>query len=268
MTLLAIASAYAMGYFGAGLAAPWFEFLRYPAPITRIIGGVTAGLLTLIAISTIGRVFFKRTSQKESRPARWSYGFFGALLGLVFGCVVFMVASEVVRLLGALAQSNVKATENLRARADMQGVEVNPVVSGLAQLSTALDKGGSGDFFRKVDPVPPHVFATLTKLGIMVSRPEAVDRFLNYPGIADLTQHPKLLALRNDTEVNKLLASQSYFRLLRHEKVLELANDQEFAERIKGTDFNQALDHALKAPAGAEQPKLEWQPPAPEASNP
>jgi hypothetical protein len=68
-----------------------------------------------------------------------------------------------------------------------------------------------------------------------------------------------------------LLASQSYFRLLRHEKVLELANDQEFAERIKGTDFNQALDHALKAPAREEKPKLEWQPPAPEApeaSNP
>jgi hypothetical protein len=142
------------------------------------------------------------------------------------------------------------------------------VVSGLAQLSNALDNGGSGDFFRKVDPVPTHVFATLTKLGMMVSRPEAVDRFLNYPGIADLTRHPKLLALRNDTDVNRLLASQSYFRLLRHEKVLALASDQEFANRIKGTDFNKALDHALKAPDNPETPRLEWQPPAPGAPNP
>src|SRR5688500_17102286 len=114
MTLLAIAGAYAVGYFGADLVAPWFEFLKYPAPITRSIGGVTGGMLTLLAVSTFGKVFFKRTSEKQAGKARFSYGFLGALLGLVFGCVVFMVASELVRLGGALAQSNLNATEQLR----------------------------------------------------------------------------------------------------------------------------------------------------------
>jgi hypothetical protein len=246
MTLLAIAGAYIVGFFGAGAVAPWFTFLRYPAPVTRIIGGVAGGLLTLIAITTLGRFFFKRTSEKETGKGRWSYGFFGAVLGLVFGVAVFFVASEMVRLVGALAQSNVQATEQAAANSGKAGPDVNPVVSGLAKLSSALNEGGSGDLFRKVDPVPVHVFSTLTKLGLMVSRPDAVERFLAYPGIDNLSRHPKLLALRSDPEVERLLASQSYFRLLRHEKVIALANDPEFADQIKRTDFNEALDYALK----------------------
>jgi len=249
MTLLAIAGAYIVGFFGAGAVAPWFTFLRYPAPVTQIIGGVVGGLLTLIAITTLGRFFFKRTSEREVGKGRWSYGFFGAVLGLVFGVAVFFVASEMVRLVGALAQSNVQATEQAAANSGKAGPDVNPMVSGLAKLSSALNDGGSGDFFRKVDPVPAHVFSTLTKLGLMVSRPDAVERFLGYPGIDNLSRHPKLLALRSDPEVERLLASQSYFRLLRHEKVIALANDPEFAEQIRRTDFNQALDYALKPKA-------------------
>jgi hypothetical protein len=260
MTLLAIAGAYAMGYFGAGLAAPWFEFLRYPAPVTRIIGGLAAGVLTLIAISTLGRVFFKRTS--DQKPGAWkvSYGVAGAGLGLAFGGLVFFVTSELVRLVGALAQSNMQVAEQLNAAHPHAVPEVNPMVSGLAKLSSALDKGDSGTFFRKVDPVPAQVFAVLTKLGLVVSRPESVDRFLAYPGVGDLTSHPKLLALRSDPEVIRLLEAQSYFRLLRHPKVVELANDKEFAERIKQTDFNAAMDHALKAPPRERQIIIEQGP--------
>src|SRR5687767_7888183 len=66
MTLLAIAGAYTAGYFGAGVLAPWFDFLRYPAPVTRLIGGLMAGLLTLLAVTTLGRFFFKRTADQEA----------------------------------------------------------------------------------------------------------------------------------------------------------------------------------------------------------
>src|SRR3954447_1755613 len=52
ITLIAIASAYAIGFFGSGLVEPWFRFLGYPAPLTRIIAGAAAGLLTMMAITT------------------------------------------------------------------------------------------------------------------------------------------------------------------------------------------------------------------------
>ena len=249
ITLIAIASAYAVGFFGAGLVEPYFQFLKYPPQLTRIIAGAAGGLLTMIAITTVGRAFFRRTGERPAGKGRFAYGFFGAVLGLVFGGVVFMVATELVRLVGAVAQSNVEIAEASKTDGKrVTQVEVSPIVSGLARLTTALNDGGSGTFFRKVDPVPAHVFATLTKLGIMVSRPEAVNRFLAYPGISDLTHHPKLLALSNDPEVANLLASQSYFRLLRHEKVVGLASDTDFSEQLKRTDFQQAIDHALKAP--------------------
>ena len=258
ITLVAIASAYAVGFFGAGLVMPWFEFLRYPAPLTRIIAGAAAGLLTLMAITTLGRVFFKRTAERGPGSGRFAYGFFGALLGLVFGGVVFLVTTELVRLVGAVAQSNAQLVDQARANRGEAAAPMNPVVGGLARLTTALNDGGSGTFFRKVDPVPAHVFATLTKLGVMVSRPEAVDRFLTYPGISDLTNHPKIVELASDPEVSKLLASQSYFRLLRNEKVVGLASDPGFAEQLKRTDFQQAIDHALTAPpAKRREPQLE-----------
>src|SRR6478735_3183988 len=182
ITLIAIASAYAVGFFGAGLVQPWFEFLRYPAPLTRIIAGAAGGLLTMIAITTLGRAFFKRTGERPAGKGRFAYGFFGAVLGLIFGGVVFLVTTELVRLVGAVAQSNEQLVNQARANRGEAPAPVNPVVGGLARLTTALNDGGSGTFFRKVDPVPAHVFATLTKLGIMVSRPDAVDRFLAYPG--------------------------------------------------------------------------------------
>ena len=103
-------------------------------------------------------------------------------------------------------------------------------------------------FLRNNDPLPTErAFATLTKLGIMVSRAEAVERFTNYPGIAELTNHPKLVGLRNDPEIAELLQSQSYFRLLRHDKIVALANDPIFAAEIKKLEFDKALDFALSA---------------------
>jgi uncharacterized membrane protein required for colicin V production len=262
ITLIAIASAYAVGFFGSDLVEPWFEFLRYPPQLTRIIAGAAAGLLTLIAITTVGRIFFKRTADRAPGKGKFAYGFVGALLGLVFGGIVFMVTTELVRLVGAVAQSNVQAAEEMKTATGETVPPANSMVSGIARLSTALNDGGSGTFFRKVDPVPTHVFATLTKLGIMVSRPEAVDRFLAYPGILDLTHHPKIVALSSDPEVSQLLASQSYFRLLRNEKVVGLASDKDFAERLRSTDFEKALDHALKTPPRAvKEPR--WEPTQP-----
>jgi hypothetical protein len=125
--------------------------------------------------------------------------------------------------------------------------EPGPLVRSFAKLGTALDEGKSGEFLQRYDNVPAtHVFATLAKLGIMVSRPEAVDRFLAYPGVEKLASHPKLIAVKNDPAVAELLLNRSFVRLLRHEKVVALANDAEFNALVKQMQFEKALDHALK----------------------
>ena len=243
VTLTAIASAYVVGWFGAESAAPLFWFLHFPAPLTRIVGGVVAGFAAFIGIRTVGLIVCKPTAQQKSGKTRMSYGILGALIGLFFGSVLFFVASSVIRMLGAIAQASVDSFQQEQT-ANVPG----SFISGLAKLGTALDSGGTGQFLRNNDPLPTeHAFATLTKLGIMVSRAEAMERFINYPGIAELTNHPKLVGLRNDPEIAELLQSQSYFRLLRHDKIVALANDPIFAAEIKKLEFDKALDFALSA---------------------
>lgn len=255
MTLLAIASAYAVGWFGRKPVAPLFKFMGYPIQVTEVIGGAVLGLITFVAVRAFSGFVFKRTAQKSPGRARTNYGVFGAVLGVVFAAIVFVAISDLIRILGAVAKPNVEALEAERIvfDANPQGALAplpapGGVIAGLAKLGSALDDGGSKVLFDRVDPVPTSVYAIVIKLGIMMSRPEAVERFREYPGVATLTEHPKLHALLSDPEVARLLDSKSYLKLLRNEKVVALANDREFADQVKRMDLDAALKFALMPP--------------------
>jgi uncharacterized membrane protein required for colicin V production len=248
MTLAAIACAYAAAWYGASSAAPVFAFLKYPPQITNIIGGAAVGCATFLGLNGLRRWLFKRTAQQKSAGVRLSYGILGAILGVMFGSLLFLFTTGLVRAMGTVAKSRLEDIEREKhARKPLPQDEPGPLVRSFAKLGTALDEGVSGKFLQRYDNVPAtHVFATLAKLGIMVSRPEAVDRFLSYPGVERLASHPKLVAVKNDPEISELLNSRSFVRLLRHEKVLALATDGEFNKLMKEMEFEKALDFALK----------------------
>ena len=250
MTLAAVACAYAAAYFGASSAAPVFAFLKYPPQITTLIGGTAVGCATFLGLHGLRRWLFKRTAHQKNPKVRLSYGILGAILGVVFGSLVFLVTTGLVRAVSTVAKSRLEDVEKEKHDAPaLVPEDPGPLVRNFAKLGDGLDEGKSGEFLQRYDNVPAtHVFATLAKLGIMVSRPEAVDRFLAYPGVEKLARHPKLVAVKNDSEVGDLLLNHSFVRLLRHEKVLALANDAEFKKLIKDMDFEKALDHALKDP--------------------
>jgi hypothetical protein len=264
MTLAAVLAAYAAAWFGASSAGPAFRFLGYPPQITTIIGGAVVGFATFAGVHGLRRIIFRRTAQQPSAKLRLSYGAFGALIGIVFGLALFLVTTGTIRALGLVAKSRLDDIEREKQKpADGTAKpslapepDPGPIVRSIAKLGGALDEGKSGDFFHHYENVPAaHVFATLTKLGIMVSRPDAVERFLAYPGVDKLTSHPKLVAVKNDPEVAELLTSHSYIKLLRHEKVLALSADQEFNGLIKRMDFEKALDHALRGGGTAPTPQ-------------
>jgi hypothetical protein len=263
MTLLSIVCAYAAAWFGASSAAPLFKFLRYPPQVTILIGGCAVGCATFLALHGLRRIFLKRTAQQKNFTIRFSYGILGAFLGLVFGSLLFLLSSSTIRALGAVAKSRLAdlekehhpAPSRLKLPPLLPEDEPGSFVKGMAKLGGALDEGRSGKFFQRYDAVPTaHVFATLTKLGIMVSRPEALDRFLAYPGVGKLANHPKLVAVRNDPEVGELLINGSYVKLLRHQKVIALANDEEFNSLVRKMEFEKALDHSLKPEEPAARP--------------
>ena len=271
MTLAAIACAYAAAWYGASSAAPVFAFLKYPPQVTKIIGGAAVGLATFLGLNGLRRWIFKRTAQKKNAGVRLSYGILGALIGVTFGSLLFLLTTGLVRALSTVATSRIEDIERENEKERRLAVrlppeEPGPLVRSFAKLGTALAEGKSGKFLQRYDDVPAtHVFATLAKLGIMVSRPDAVDRFLSYPGVEKLSSHPKLLAVKNDPEITALLDSHSFVKLLRHERVLALANDEEFNALMKRMEFEKALDFALKDPKPPEPPREAPVAPAPDS---
>jgi uncharacterized membrane protein required for colicin V production len=248
MTFAAVACAYVAAWFGASSAAPVFGFLKYPPQITTLIGGTAVGCATFLGLHGLRRLLFKRTAQQKNPKVRLSYGILGAILGVTFGSLLFLLTTGLVRAVGTVAKSRLEDIENEKQQPELSPpAEPGPMVWNFAKLGTALDEGKSGEFLERYDKVPAtHVFATLAKLGIMVSRPDAIDRFLAYPGVEKLALHPKLIAVRNDPAVAELLENRSFVKLLRHEKVVALANDIEFNMLIKEMQFEKALDQALK----------------------
>ena len=249
MTLFAVACAYAAAWYGAASAAPIFTFLKYPPQITTIIGGTAVGCATFLGIHGLRRWFFKSTAQQTKPAVRLSFGILGAILGVTFGSLLFLFTTLSVRSLGTVAKSRMDEIEREKQQPSLLAPPDDPgaLVRNMATLGSALGEGASGKFLKRYDKAPlTHVFAIFTKLGIMVSRPEAVDRFLSYPGVEKLATHPKLVAVKNDPEVFQLLNDASYVKLLRHDKVLALANDTEFKALMEKMEFEKALDFALK----------------------
>ncbi|MEO6740002.1 MAG: CvpA family protein [Chthoniobacteraceae bacterium] len=260
MTLAAVACAYAAAYYGASSAAPVFAFLKYPPQVTTLIGGTAVGCTTFLGVHGLRRWLFRRTAEQKNASVRMSYGILGAILGVTFGSLLFLFTTLTVRSLGTVAQSRVDDAELEKKQPSLMAPPDDPgqLVRNFAKLGSALGEGTSGKFLKRYDDVPvTHVFATLAKLGIMVSRPDAVDRFLAYPGVEKLASHPKLVAVKNDPEVFQLLNDRSFVKLLRHDKVLALANDAEFKELMQKMEFEKALDFALKpqpVPDGPQPP--------------
>jgi hypothetical protein len=61
-----------------------------------------------------------------------------------------------------------------------------------------------------------------------------------------LSEHPKIVALRDDREISEMIAQKRFLDLLRDQRMIDAANDPALAERIKKFDFQRALDYAME----------------------
>ncbi len=258
-SIVAIVSAYVAAWFGASSIGPLFSFLHYPRQLLDLIGGLAIGLVTLIGLRSLSGILFRRTAEQRPGTARMSYGIFGALLGLAFGLFLFVLVSDAIRILGALAKTNVDFAARATFANPEKGYTIRPAdqpgifVRSLAKLSGALSTGGMGQLMQRYDPVPASVYASIFKLGLVVSNPDALDRFMSFPGVEGISRNPKLTALRDDPEIGELLATSSYLKLLRHERVMALASDPGFAAQINTVNFEKALDFAVTGIAPTEK---------------
>jgi uncharacterized membrane protein required for colicin V production len=259
----ALFAAYFAGIFGARFVAPlWRPFVKMPDIVLVILAGAVLALVFYVVINSLGAVLFKRTWQHESVLMRLLCGTGGAVLGLFFGLFFLWIIVVGVRSLGAVANAQVREQSASPASADAEVVHAVDVrrhslgevrdddsasmVTSLARLKNSLEMGTIGNVVKQTDIVPKKTYEILGKISQVVSRPEAAERFLSFVGARELSQDPKIVALRNDPAIQQMISQGRFIELLHNDKIIAAANDPDLARRLKQFDLEQALDYALQ----------------------
>ena len=252
----AVIAAYAAGYFGGGLLLPLLRpILNWPDFILSMAGGAILALVVYGVIASLGSILFKRTAQHPSGTVRLLYGFTGALTGIVFGLFFIWMILVGIRSVGAIADAQVQAhprpqTPATNLRPDqplaLEKFDADSLTSFLARLKNSVEMGSFGDVLKKTDVTPPSVYETLKDAGTVCANPESARRFLSFPGAVELSEHPKIVALRNDPEIARLVREGRIMELLQNPRVLEAANDPTLTEKVKQFDIKKALEFAAK----------------------
>jgi hypothetical protein len=202
---------------------------------------------------------FKRTRQQSSAFVRFFYGLTGAVIGLFLGAFLVWLVVVGVRSLGAIADAqvheqaskSVTPSRNLHAIDVRRGVLSEPgdqsasLMTTLARLKNSLEMGTVGDVVKKSDAIPTRIYETLGKLGQVASNPQTADRFLSFPGTRELSEHPKIVALRNDPEIADLVTQGRFLDLLQDQRIIDALNDPTLLDQVRKIDLQRALDYAI-----------------------
>jgi Colicin V production protein len=256
----ALAGAYAAAIFGGRLLLPMVRpFLKLPDFVLSILGGAALALVIYALMTSIGMILFKRTGEQNSKLVQLASGFAGAIVGLFFGAFVLWTIVASLRAIGAVADAQVRSRassfdvghsgtlDGLEARERFlspSNEESATLATSLVRLKNSLEIGPFGNAIKEMDPVPSKTYEILGKVGTVFSSPERAQKFLSFPGARELSQHPKIVALRDDPEISEMIAQGRYLDLLQNQRVIDAANDPVLADRFKKFDLQRALDYA------------------------
>jgi hypothetical protein len=267
--LFAFGAAYGAAFLGGSLCVPMARsFFKMPDAVLSILCGATLALVAYALVSGIGAILFKRTTQQESRLLYLIYGFAGVTLGLFFGVFLLWLTVASVRAVGALAEGQARSRAAAHRAQDVTSHALDvrrrflsesddgvpAFATSLARLKNSLELGLLGSVFKDTDPISQRTYETLEKAASVLSSPERAQKFLTFPGARELSEHPKIVALRSDPEIVDLIAERRFVDLLQNPRVLDAANDPGLAERVRKFDIQRALDYALEQNSSTTKP--------------
>jgi uncharacterized membrane protein required for colicin V production len=255
--LAALIAAYFAAFFGGKFLAPLLGmFVRMPDALLSIFAGAIFALIVYAVISGIGSAMFRRTNQHDSLIVRLLYGSTGAVLGVFFGCFLVWMIVVAVRSIGSVADAEVRAQASdssvlhavdVRRRILGEASEDQaPLTTSLARLKNSLEMGVIGNAVKKVDVVPQNTYDVIEKVGAIAANPQNAERFLEFPGARELSEHPKVIALRNDQEIAQMVAQGQLVELIQDHRIIDAANDPDLRARLKKFDLNAALNYAVQ----------------------
>lgn len=260
--MAALVGAYSAAFFGGSMLLPFLRpLIKVPDFVISAFGGAILAMIIYSVVNSIGTILFKRTAQQSSSVVRLVYGISGAALGLFFGLFFIWLMVVGIRSLGAIAEAqvNARAPERVpafnerqtRARSGTRRTptnvpDENSLIFSLARLKKSIELGSVGEVVNRSDVLPSGVYETLGKFGQVFSKPERASRFVSYPGVAELMDSPKILALRADPQIQRMLEQGQLWDLLQDDRMIEAVNDPELAAQLKKFDLNAALDYAAR----------------------
>ena len=250
MRVAAVVAGYAAAYFGGDLLVPLLRSsLKMPDMIISALGGAILAVVAYGIVASLGTILFKRTAQQSSGTVRLVYGLSGALLGVCFGAFFIWLVLVGIRTIGSIADAQVQARskiESSRPSSADSNLDIDSVTTFLARLKSSVEMGAVGNVVKKTDVMPTGVYQTLSDTGTVLSNPETARKFLSSPGLRELSEHPKIVALRNDPEIAEMIAQGRLIELMRDPRILDTVNDPELVARIKQFDLKKALEYAAK----------------------
>lgn len=255
MRAAAVIAAYVAGYFGGALMLPLLRpILNWPDFVISMIGAALLALVVYGVIASLGSILFKRTAQHPRGTVRLIYGFTGALTGVVFGLFFIWMILVGIRSIGSIADAQTQAHPRRETPTEpranqplaLENFDSASLTSFLARLKNSVELGTLGDVFKKTDVTSPAVYQALKDAGTITANPENARRFLSFPGSRELSEHPKIVALRNDPEIARLLREGRILEVLQNRRVLDAANDPTVLEKVKQFDIKKALEFAAK----------------------
>lgn len=204
-----------------------------PALAWPLAVGVGVVLLfgVYLALLLVSALLFKRTEHQSSGLVRFLFGAGGAVVGLLTAGVFLWTAVSFIRAFGAIGEGRPGE------QAELVGLRDN------------LEQGQTGHLVRSLDPVPESIYASLGKFSRITADPEAAARLVEYPGLAEVLQHPRLLALADNPEIQEAALRSDFFTMVRHPLLLQAATDPDLVQKLLKVDFAAALDFALENPS-------------------
>ena len=209
-------------------------------PGVSFFAGLGVGLaVTLIVLAVclfLSAILFKRTYQQPPGFVRTLFGLGGAFFGLLTGLFILWGTISLVRASGALAQSSMAGRKPKDAPA---------LAQGLATLKKSLEMGSIGKLVKSVDILPNEAYDHMVRLSKLTADPNAMVRFLDYPGVMKIVAHPRIQAILQDPELVAASQKQDYAALLRNSTLMQAVSDPSLQKLVMSLDLQKALDYAM-----------------------
>ena len=164
------------------------------------------------------------------------FGLGGAFFGLLTGVFILWGTVSLVRASGALAQSSMAGRKPKDAPA---------LAQGLATLKESLEMGSIGSLVKSVDILPNEAYDHIVRLSKLTADPNAMVRFLDYPGVMKIVAHPRIQAILQDPELVAASQKKDYAALLRNPTLMHAVSDPSLQKLVMSLDLQKALDYAM-----------------------